>query len=269
MDYGSLHDLLHNEAMYTGGKIILQIVRDIVQGIQFLHASKPPILHGDLKAKNILVDSRFRAKVADFGFSHIKQRKTIGVQGTPFYMAPEYLRGRQHEYNSACCDIYSMSMIIFEIYGRQEPFEGEYPKQLLPKICHPRLNKRPNIPDSCPPKMADIMKKCWSANPFFRPSARDLDYILVEMTSKDAEPLGNYASSFLKDNMARKPASLYDVFLKHNTDALNAGKQVEPESHEIVTVVFSDIIGFKEISQSFSALKVSNLLDRLYQPSLR
>ena len=59
MDYGSLYDLLHNETMYAGGEIILQLVRDIVQGIQFLHASKPPILHGDLKAKNILVDSRY------------------------------------------------------------------------------------------------------------------------------------------------------------------------------------------------------------------
>jgi len=39
--------------MYAGGEIILQIIRDITQGIQFLHASKPPILHGDLKAKVI------------------------------------------------------------------------------------------------------------------------------------------------------------------------------------------------------------------------
>jgi serine/threonine protein kinase len=62
-EYGSLYDLLRNETMYAGGEIILQIVRDIAQGLRYLHASKPPILHGDLKAKNILVDSRFRAKV--------------------------------------------------------------------------------------------------------------------------------------------------------------------------------------------------------------
>ena len=58
MEYGSLHDLLRNDTLYAGGEIILQIIRDITQGIQFLHASRPPILHGDLKAKNILVDSR-------------------------------------------------------------------------------------------------------------------------------------------------------------------------------------------------------------------
>jgi guanylate cyclase len=152
MEYGSLHDLLHNETMTPGGEIILQVIRDIVQGIQFLHASKPPILHGDLKAKNILVDSRFRAKVADFGFSHFKTSKQRNVlQGTPFYMAPEYLR-RRSEYTTAC-DIYSLAMIFYEIYARAGPFEGEDPRKILPKVCHPRLNKRPPIPDSCPPKM--------------------------------------------------------------------------------------------------------------------
>lgn len=79
---GSRYDLLRNETLYTGGEIIIQIVRDVAQGLRFLHASKPPILHGDLKAKNILIDSRFRAKVADFGLA----TKNNGVlTGTPFW----------------------------------------------------------------------------------------------------------------------------------------------------------------------------------------
>ncbi len=263
MEYGSLHDLLHNETMTPGGEIILQVVRDIVQGIQFLHASKPPILHGDLKAKNILVDSRFRAKVADFGFSHFKCTKQRNVlRGTPFYMAPEYLR-RRSEYTTAC-DIYSLSMIIYEIYARAGPFEGEDPRKILPKVCHPRHNKRPPIPDTCPPKMADLMKKCWSANALFRPTAKDIDYVLVEMNSRDTEPLET-ATERIRDALKRKPTSIYDVFPKHIADALNAGKKVEAESHEIVTVVFSDIVGFTSISHQFTPLQVSTMLDRLYQ----
>ncbi len=263
MEYGSLYDLLHNETMNPGGEIILQVVRDIAQGIQFLHASKPPILHGDLKAKNILVDSRFRAKVADFGFSHFKTAKQRNIlQGTPFYMAPEYLR-RHTEYTTAC-DIYSLSMIIYEMYARASPFEGEDPRKILPKICHPRLNKRPPVPESCPPKMVELMKKCWSANAFFRPSAKDIDYLLVEMNSQETEPLETVKER-IHDNLKRKPTSLYDVFPKHIADALNAGKKVEAESHEIVTIVFSDIVGFTTISEKFAPMKVSNMLDRLYQ----
>eukprot|EP00980_Cylindrotheca_fusiformis_P014568 scaffold3924_cov109-Cylindrotheca_fusiformis.AAC.17 len=82
MENGSLHDLLRNETLYTGGEMILQIVRDVSQGLRFLHASKPPILHGDLKAKNILIDSRFRAKVGDFGLA-LKNKR--GLAGTPYW----------------------------------------------------------------------------------------------------------------------------------------------------------------------------------------
>ena len=263
MEYGSLHDLLHNATMTLSGEIILQVVRDIVQGIQFLHASKPPILHGDLKAKNILVDCRFRAKVADFGFSHFKTAKQRNIlQGTPFFMAPEYLR-RHTEYTTAC-DIYSLAMILFEIYARASPFEGEDPRKVLPKVCHPRLNKRPPIPDCCPPRMVELMKKCWSANAFFRPSAKDIDYVLVEMSAKDTEPLdtGNGCNG---ESLKRKAKSLYDVFPTHIADALSAGKKVEAESHEIVTIVFSDIVGLSSIAENFSPIHVSSMLERAYQ----
>ena len=102
MEYGSLHDLLRNETMYLSGEIIMQIARDVAQGLRYLHSSRPSILHGDLKARNILVDSRFRAKLCDFGLS-TKAENTI--TGTPLWLAPEYLRG-ETKYNTTC-DMYS------------------------------------------------------------------------------------------------------------------------------------------------------------------
>ena len=58
MEYGSLHDLLRNETMYLSGEIILQIMRDVTHGLRYLHTARPPILHGDLKPPNILIDNR-------------------------------------------------------------------------------------------------------------------------------------------------------------------------------------------------------------------
>jgi len=69
MDYGSLYDVLHNDTMPFEGDLLLPILRDIAQGIRFLHAADPQVIHGDLKAANILIDCKFRAKVADFGLS--------------------------------------------------------------------------------------------------------------------------------------------------------------------------------------------------------
>ena len=68
------------------GDLILPILRDIAQGMRFLHVHKPPIIHCDLKAENCLIDSHFRAKVADFGLS---AKETLGVTGTPYWMVSE------------------------------------------------------------------------------------------------------------------------------------------------------------------------------------
>jgi serine/threonine protein kinase len=100
MDHGSLFDLLHNETMIVEGEMVLQILRDIAQGLRFLHAAKPQVIHGDLKAQNVLVDSKFRAKVADFGLS---QKKDVGASGTPFWMAPELLRGESTNTAASRC----------------------------------------------------------------------------------------------------------------------------------------------------------------------
>lgn len=69
MDHGSLYDLLHNASVPLEGEILLPMLADVTQGCRFLHSALPPVIHGDLKSANILVDARFRAKVADFGLS--------------------------------------------------------------------------------------------------------------------------------------------------------------------------------------------------------
>ena len=78
MNHGSLYDLLHNRTVELEGETILPILRDIASGMRFLHCATPPVIHSDLKAANVLIDSRFRAKVADFGLS---QKKKVGGGG--------------------------------------------------------------------------------------------------------------------------------------------------------------------------------------------
>lgn len=256
MEYGSLYELLQNDTMHLGGDIILQVMRDLVQGLRYLHSSRPPIFHGDLKARNILIDSRFRAKVADFGLS---EKQKSGLTGTPFFMAPEYLRGNSY---TTACDMYSVAIVMYEIYAREDPYKGQKLMRVLSEVCDPSVNRRPNIPERMPQKMVDMMKKLWSADPHYRTQAKDLDRILMEMNSSDAEPVS-------REQKAGKPQKssadmLYEVFPRHIADALKAGKKVEPETHEMVTIFFSDIVGFTTISQTMSPIKVSEMLERLY-----
>ncbi|EFJ15841.1 hypothetical protein SELMODRAFT_422414 [Selaginella moellendorffii] len=71
----------------------LQIVVDVAKGLACLHSNN--VLHLDLKSENVHLDSNFRAKISDFGFSSLAAEKTtMTVRGTPGYMAPEWLQMR-------------------------------------------------------------------------------------------------------------------------------------------------------------------------------
>ena len=81
MQLGSLYEVLQNKSIALDGDLMLPILQDIAQGVRFLHTADPQVIHGDLKAKNILIDTKFNAKVADFGLSTLK-KKSNGATGT-------------------------------------------------------------------------------------------------------------------------------------------------------------------------------------------
>eukprot|EP00977_Amphora_coffeiformis_P006243 scaffold1341_cov178-Amphora_coffeaeformis.AAC.20 len=82
MELGSLYDVIHNGSIVLEGGIVFPIIRDIISGLQYLHSATPPVVHSDLKSKNILVDAQFRAKVSDFGLSSHLGSTSGKVRGT-------------------------------------------------------------------------------------------------------------------------------------------------------------------------------------------
>ncbi|CAJ1971918.1 unnamed protein product [Sphenostylis stenocarpa] len=93
------------------------IIIDVAKGLAYLHYEiKPPIYHRDIKATNILLDSRMNAKLADFSLakqgSERQSHLTTRVAGTYGYLAPEYaLYGQLTEKS----DVYSYGIVILEI----------------------------------------------------------------------------------------------------------------------------------------------------------
>ena len=265
MELGSLYDLLHNDSMVLDGEIVLPILRDIARGLRFLHAADPQIVHGDMKAQNVLVDTRFHAKVADFGLSQ-KNRfgRSSSCTGTPFWMAPELLR--RETSNNTSSDVYAFGIVLYELYSRKEPYEGEHHEDVLRLVADKTVNKRPPVPSACPHDAADLMTACLRSVPEERPSAEDIDIRLkmLDVGNVSPEELVMSRQNRKKADMERTEDLLSQLFPAHIAKALRDGRKVEPETLDCVTVFFSDIVGYTKIAGTLSPTKVSDLLDRLY-----
>jgi serine/threonine protein kinase len=83
---GSLFDIIHDEHSALTWTRCLSVALDVAQGMTYLHAHNPPILHRDLKSLNILVDLNWKGKVADFGMTRFqdKEAATMTQCGSPF-----------------------------------------------------------------------------------------------------------------------------------------------------------------------------------------
>lgn len=178
MPKGSLYGLLHSDHPLDLS-MCYHFVVDIANGLAFLHACNPPVLHRDLKSLNILLDQHFRAKLSDFGLSKIKSetRHTSAkgqAVGTPAWMAPETMK-REPEYTKKS-DIYSFAIVLWEIYSRKLPFADAAQPHLI--INWVLQGDREKIPVDCPKKIALLITQCWMGNPKDRPDIQEIvDYL--------------------------------------------------------------------------------------------
>lgn len=112
------------------------IARGVVCGIQFLHSiGSKPLIHGDIKSANILLDRNFEAKIGDFGLAREMPTandksyvKVSRVHGTRPYLPDEYLRSKKL---STKVDTYSFGIMLYEIGTGQRAYEESRSKKFL------------------------------------------------------------------------------------------------------------------------------------------
>ncbi|KEH39530.1 putative leucine-rich repeat receptor-like protein kinase At2g19210 isoform X2 [Medicago truncatula] len=100
----------------------LQIAVDVAEGLEYLHhGCNPPIVHRDVKSKNILLNEKLQGKLADFGLSKIYPNEgethlSTVIAGTPGYLDPEYNRLSRLREKS---DVFSFGVVLLEIITGQ------------------------------------------------------------------------------------------------------------------------------------------------------
>ena len=230
MSRGTLYDVIMNPTIQLDTNMQVTFLRDIAQGMNFLHRQVPPVIHVDIKSKNMLLDERWMVKVADFGHSLILGN--LGMKssriGTKYWAAPEVLSG---EPNTTKSDVYGFAIVMWEVFARKEVYENMDEEETLEGIESGAV--RPPIPGGCPDVIKRVMEKCWSQDPKERPAFSE---ILSDLqTWLDENPkVGMPLSANLQ--MQQSSNLINRMLPDHVAQALQEGRAVEPEFFDDCTM---------------------------------
>lgn len=111
---GELFDILQDDQKLTEATV-QQVAKQLVRALHYLHSNR--IIHRDMKPQNVLIGSKGRIKLCDFGFARAMSNNTIvltSIKGTPLYMSPELVKEQPYDATSDLCTT-STLLAIFPI----------------------------------------------------------------------------------------------------------------------------------------------------------
>jgi predicted Ser/Thr protein kinase len=129
----SLEDLLKEKGKLSAEESV-HILEQVADALDYAHQHN--VIHRDMKPANVMLDSRNRVIVTDFGIAKALTEQTLtasgSVVGTPYYMSPEQGMGIGVSGRS---DQYSVAVMTFRMLAGQVPFEGDSAIDILHKHC--------------------------------------------------------------------------------------------------------------------------------------
>ena len=190
---GALDEVLHDPEFVLEHPTRLRIAAETATGIAYLHLSDVSIVHGDMKAGNVLLTKDLSVRICDFGMSEAKNRsKTMtvaasssgkgGTSLTVAWSAPELFKDRP---KSFATDVYALGLTLWEIYERRVPF-GNMPEAAV--VNQVLSGHRPEMGSTeMPDEIRKLIQLCWSEDPRERPAADKMAFILTRLWNENKE----------------------------------------------------------------------------------
>jgi len=173
MHGGCLTDVLErfNDGLRLSELQIARVCLESLKGLNYLHNNNR--VHRDIKSDNILINTGGAIKLADFGFAaQLTQSRTqrTTVVGTPYWMAPELIRGQPYD---SKVDVWSLGIMAMEMAEGDPPYMQHPPLRALFLITTkgiPPLVK----PEAWTSKFKDFIQKCLTVEPVDRLDSSEL-----------------------------------------------------------------------------------------------
>ncbi|KZT57533.1 kinase-like protein [Calocera cornea HHB12733] len=197
MDNG---DIMHYLAAHTSADR-KHLIMGIVYGLQYLHSQAPPIVHGSLKASNVLVTDAGDSVLCDYGQARFADDMPTDIT---IDLAPECARWAAPEHFPLAApesgkvvdlwvpssDIFSLGMTIYEILSGSKPFADKSNRLAREAI---QDGNRPDIQDAWKSNphleiIIDLMTRCWDHDPGKRPTSAQATALLQEDHSTPPQP---------------------------------------------------------------------------------
>jgi serine/threonine protein kinase len=145
-----------------------EIVRQLCAGLAAAH--NRGVLHRDLKPANVMIDENGNVRLTDFGIAGLVEESGTGeISGTPAYMSPEQLAGGELSIKS---DLYSLGLVVYEIYTGKKVFDAPSLPQLLNLR---RAGNTPTTPSTLvqniDPLVERLILRCLENDPDKRPGS--------------------------------------------------------------------------------------------------
>ncbi|PUZ67198.1 hypothetical protein GQ55_3G414100 [Panicum hallii var. hallii] len=134
---GNLDEHLHGSRSWLSWTMRYKIILNLARALQYLHEDcSVCVLHGDIKSSNILLDSRYVAKLADFGLARFidhetELKTTCTIAGTLGYVDPDFVTTGKRSRES---DVYSFGIVLLEIVSGRRPAVVDHQTMVTPLL---------------------------------------------------------------------------------------------------------------------------------------
>ena len=144
-----------------------EVSRQICAGLAAAH--ERGVIHRDLKPSNVMLDGAGKARITDFGLAGIAANmKGAEIRaGTPAYMAPEQLAGREVSTKS---DIYALGLVMYEVLTGKRAFEAATMAELIKAREDGKLTEPSTLVKDLDPVMERVILRCLDLDPAKRPA---------------------------------------------------------------------------------------------------